>query len=144
MNTTDRYCRLARDGQSATLFLVGTWQLAHLGPIDAALAAEDLPASHVTLDGAALDTLDTAATLALLRRMVAAGATIEQLANFKETHVVRTRMAGCMSLGKVPASTAQSPFCSTRNRRGSKTWQRDRPSAKFRTYWDRRLGAAHR
>jgi phospholipid/cholesterol/gamma-HCH transport system permease protein len=97
MNTTERYCRLARDGQSATLFLVGTWQIAHLGPIDAALAAEDLPASRVTLDGAALDTLDTAATLALLRRVVAAGATIEQLANFKETHaevidVVRTRM----------------------------------------------------
>src|SRR6266481_3116054 len=97
MNTTERYCRLARDGQSAALFLVGTWQLAHLGPIDAALAAEDLPASRITLDGAALHTLDTAATLALLRRVAAAGATIEQLANFKETHaevidVVRARM----------------------------------------------------
>src|SRR5712675_2145737 len=97
MNTTERYCRLARDGQSATLFLLGTWQLAYLGPIDTALAAEDLPASRVTLDGADLDTLDTAATLALLRRVLAAGATIEQLANFKETHaevidVVRARL----------------------------------------------------
>jgi phospholipid/cholesterol/gamma-HCH transport system permease protein len=97
MNMTEPYCRLVRDGQTATLFLLGTWQLAHLGPIDAALAAEDLPASRVTLDGAALDTLDTAATLALLRRVAAAGATIEQLANFKQTHaevidVVRARM----------------------------------------------------
>src|SRR6266436_6349345 len=97
MNTKERYCRLARDGQSATLFLVGTWQLAHLDRIDAALAAEDLPASRVTLDGAGLHTLDTAAALALLRRMAAAGTTMEQLANFKETHAevidaVRTRM----------------------------------------------------
>lgn len=97
MNTTERYCRLVRDGQTATLFLLGTWQLAHLGSIDAALAAEDLPASRVTLDGTALDTLDTAATLALLRDLAAVGATIERLANFKETHaqvidVVRTRL----------------------------------------------------
>ena len=70
MNTTERYCRLVREGQTPTLFLLGTWQLAHFGPIDAALAAEDLPASRVTLDGAALGTLDTAATLALLRRVV--------------------------------------------------------------------------
>src|SRR6267154_2243973 len=97
MNTTEPFCRLVRDGQTATLFLLGTWQLAQLGPIDAALAAEDLPASRVTLDGSSLDTLDTAATLALLRRVVAAGASIEQLANFKQTHaevidVVRARM----------------------------------------------------
>ena len=97
MNTTERYCRLVRDGKATTLFLLGTWQLAHLGPIDAALAAQDLQASLITLDGAALDTLDTAATLALLRRVVAAGATIGQFANFKENHaevidLVRARM----------------------------------------------------
>ena len=97
MNTTERYCRLVREGQTLTLFLLGTWQLAHLGPIDAALAAEDLPTSRVTLDGSALDTLDTAATLALLRRVAGAGATIEQLANFKQTHAgdrCRARASG--------------------------------------------------
>ena len=88
---------MVRDGQTATLFLIGTWQLADLGPIDAALAAEDLPASSFTLDGAALDTLDTAAALALLRRLAAARATIGQLANFKKSHahvidVVRARL----------------------------------------------------
>lgn len=93
-----RYCRVERDGQATTLFLLGAWQLANLVPIHAALAAEELPASRFTLDGAALDSLDTAAAFALLRRVAAAGATIGPLANFRKTHahvieVVRSRMA---------------------------------------------------
>ena len=97
MNPKERYCRLTRDGDTATLFLLGTWQLAHLGLIDGALAAEGLPASRIALDGAGLDSLDTAATLALLRHIQAAGASIERLANFKNTHaqvidVVRARL----------------------------------------------------
>ena len=86
INTAERYCRQVRDDQTATLFLLGTLQLTHLGPIDAALATESLPASRVTLDRVALDTLDTAAALALLRGVAAAGAAIEQLANFKASH----------------------------------------------------------
>lgn len=100
MNTTERYFRLASNGESATLFLFGRWQLARLGPIDAALAKEGLPASRITVDGAALDSLDTAASLALLCALATAGATIERLANFKETHaqvidVVRARLDKC-------------------------------------------------
>lgn len=97
MNTTETYCRLARTEAASTLFLFGNWLLVDLGPIDAALAAVALPASRITLDGGELDTLDTAATLTLLCRLRAAGATIEQLVNFRETHeqvmaVVRARL----------------------------------------------------
>lgn len=98
MTSTDRYCELVQGGGSTTLLLSGTWRLVHLDPIDAALATVGLPASRLCLDGAALDTLDTAAALALLSRLAEAGATIGQLANFSEPHaqvieVVRARLA---------------------------------------------------
>jgi phospholipid/cholesterol/gamma-HCH transport system permease protein len=97
MNPTDRFCRLARNGDAATLFLLGTWRLVHLGSIDAELAAESLPALPLTLDGTALESLDTAAALALLCRLAAVGAKIESLANFRDAHaqvmaVVRERL----------------------------------------------------
>jgi len=84
MNTTERYCRVVRHGQTATLFLFGHVATRASWPDRCRARRRGPAASRVTLDGAALDTLDTAAALALLRRAGAAGATIEHLANFKE------------------------------------------------------------
>ena len=56
------YLRL--DG--AVLELAGQWNLARIPEIDAELAAARLPSSPITLDGARLQALDTAAALALL------------------------------------------------------------------------------
>jgi hypothetical protein len=57
----------------ATLFLSGVWHLPRIAEIDAALAGAGMPASPLTLDGAALATLDTAAALALLGFFIALG-----------------------------------------------------------------------
>lgn len=82
MSTPERYCRLERD----TLFLMGAWHLPRLAELDTALARIGMPAAPLTLDGAALARLDTAAALALLRRLAAAGASIGRLANFDPSH----------------------------------------------------------
>jgi len=74
------------DGQ-ASLFLAGAWHLPRIAAIDAALAAAGIPASALVLDGAALTTLDTAAALALLRRIDVAGASVARLANFSVSHL---------------------------------------------------------
>jgi len=87
MSASTRYCWLERAGEQATLFLSGTWHLPRIAEIDAALVGAGMPASPLTLDGAALTTLDTAAALALLRRIAGAGASIERLANFNVSHV---------------------------------------------------------
>jgi hypothetical protein len=50
--------------------LSGEWNLGRIRDIDAELSAARLPAP-VTLDGARLDTLDTAAALTLLLRLAA-------------------------------------------------------------------------
>jgi phospholipid/cholesterol/gamma-HCH transport system permease protein len=86
MSTGERYCRLDRDAGRATLFLSGAWRLQWLAEIDAALAGAGIPATPVTLDGAALGALDTAAALGLLRRIAGAGASLERLANFQSHH----------------------------------------------------------
>jgi phospholipid/cholesterol/gamma-HCH transport system permease protein len=74
------------DGQD-TLFLAGAWHLPRIARIDAALAAAGIPASALVLDGSALTTLDTAAALALLRRIGGAGASVARLANFSVSHL---------------------------------------------------------
>jgi len=86
MSGLGRDCWLERDGEQATLFLSGAWQLSRLAEIDAALAGVAIPASTIAVDGAALTRLDTAAALALLRRLSVAGASIGKIANFGESH----------------------------------------------------------
>lgn len=87
MSASARYCWLERAGGQATLFLSGVWHLPRIAEIDAGLAGAGMPALPLTVDGAALSTLDTAAALALLRRIAGAGASIERLAHFNVSHV---------------------------------------------------------
>lgn len=87
MNAPARDCWLQSEAGQATLFVSGAWQLSRIAEIDAALAAAGLPASPLTVDGAALTRLDTAAALALLRRITAAGASIGRLENFSGSHL---------------------------------------------------------
>ena len=87
MSASARYCWLERSGEKATLVLSGTWHLPRIAEIDAALAGAGIPASPLTLDGAALAALDTAAALALLRRIANAGASVARLAHFNVSHV---------------------------------------------------------
>jgi phospholipid/cholesterol/gamma-HCH transport system permease protein len=54
--------------------------------IDTALAATALPGSQVIINGAALTSLDTAAALALLRRLATCGSTIGELVEFTTAH----------------------------------------------------------
>jgi phospholipid/cholesterol/gamma-HCH transport system permease protein len=86
MNTPQNFCRLEQREEQATLFLAGDWRLQRLADIDAALAGAGITALPLTLDGAGLVALDTAAALALLRRIAAAGTGIERLANFNASH----------------------------------------------------------
>jgi phospholipid/cholesterol/gamma-HCH transport system permease protein len=86
MDTQHHFCRLEQREGQATLFLAGDWRLRQLADIDAALASAGIPASPLTLDGAGLVALDTAAALALLRRIAGAGTGIERLANFSASH----------------------------------------------------------
>ena len=88
------YCRL--DG--TTLSLSGQWNLARIAEIDAELGAAALPAAPITLDGARLESLDTASALALLVRLGSAGATIAGLGGLSRSHArvieaVRARMS---------------------------------------------------
>src|SRR5512134_3935176 len=87
MSASARDCWLEQAGGEDTLFLAGAWHLPRIARIDAALAAAGIPASALALDGAALTALDTAAALALLRRIGAAGASVARLANFSVSHL---------------------------------------------------------
>jgi phospholipid/cholesterol/gamma-HCH transport system permease protein len=64
--------RLEADGSGATLHLRGTWRLPQLPQIDAALATLVLP-DALTIDASALEQINSAAALVLLRRLEAAG-----------------------------------------------------------------------
>jgi phospholipid/cholesterol/gamma-HCH transport system permease protein len=91
------YCRLQWEPDGATLLLTGRWNLARIAEIDAELGAAGLPASPITLNGARLEALDTAAALALLVRLGTAGATIARLKAVNGSHArvidaVRARM----------------------------------------------------
>jgi phospholipid/cholesterol/gamma-HCH transport system permease protein len=97
MSTEGQLCRLELHEGRSTLFLAGNWRLQRLADIDAALAGAGMTSSPLTLDGSGLAALDTAAALALLRRVAAAGADIEGLAGFNASHkrvieVVRARL----------------------------------------------------
>ena len=102
MNTQHHFCRLEQREGQATLFLAGDWRLQRLADIDTALAGAGITALPLTLDGAELVALDTAAALALLRRIAAAGTGIERLANFNASHTrvidaVRERLPDTVS-----------------------------------------------
>ena len=87
MNDPARDCWLQSEAGRATLFVSGAWHLSRLAQIDAALAAASLPAASLTIDGTALTRFDTAAALALLRRVAVAGASIGRLDNFSGSHL---------------------------------------------------------
>jgi phospholipid/cholesterol/gamma-HCH transport system permease protein len=102
------YCRLERGARGATLFLRGTWRLAQIAQIDAALGAAGLAPAPLAVDGAELEALDTAGALALLQRVAASGADIERLENFSASHlrvieVVRTRLRDAAAEVKRPS-----------------------------------------
>jgi phospholipid/cholesterol/gamma-HCH transport system permease protein len=88
------YCRL--DG--STLSLSGQWNLARLAQLDAELGATALPAGPILLRAEKLESLDTAAALALLMRLAAAGTTIKESAltasHARVLEAVRLRMGG--------------------------------------------------
>src|SRR5262245_11348333 len=86
MDTPHHFCRLEQREGRATLFLAGDWRLPQLAEIDAALGGASLPRSPLIVDGAGLAALDTAAALALLRRIATAGAALERLVNFTPSH----------------------------------------------------------
>lgn len=65
----------------ATLRLRGRWRLAQLAEIDAALRRSRLPAS-LEVDGSALEQIDSAASLVLLRALATAGAADAVLTGF--------------------------------------------------------------
>ena len=93
------YTQLQHAPNGAVLLLTGQWNLSRIAEIDAELAAAALPAAPITLDGARLKALDTAAALALLMRIAAAGATIAGLSGVNRSHArvieaVRARMDG--------------------------------------------------
>src|SRR5258708_39800143 len=75
-----------------------------MADIDAALGALRLPPSPTTLDGARLETLDTAAALALVLRLDAAGASIARTVNLKASHssVIETVRAHAGGLAAEP------------------------------------------
>jgi phospholipid/cholesterol/gamma-HCH transport system permease protein len=66
------WLRLEPDGAQATLHLAGAWRLAHLPQIESALTALALP-DALTIDASALEQIDSACALVLLRRLGAAG-----------------------------------------------------------------------
>jgi phospholipid/cholesterol/gamma-HCH transport system permease protein len=87
------------------VMLSGTWTLARIQDIDKQLVATDLPAATLTLDGASLETLDTAAGLALLARIASAGASIGRMVNVKPNHssVIETVRAQMRIAERVPS-----------------------------------------
>jgi phospholipid/cholesterol/gamma-HCH transport system permease protein len=86
MSAPARDCWLEGEGGQATLFLAGAWHLPRIAEIDGALAGTHVPALPIALDGAALTRLDTAAALALLRRLAHAGSSVGRLAHFSVAH----------------------------------------------------------
>lgn len=60
--------RFESDGSRATLHLTGAWRLANLAQIDAALATLALP-RELTIDASAIEALDSACAMVLLRRL---------------------------------------------------------------------------
>ncbi|HEX9431339.1 MAG TPA: ABC transporter permease [Burkholderiales bacterium] len=95
---------ITQEEGGASLALSGRWNLARIADIDAALGALRLPPSPITLDGAGLEALDTAAALALVLRLDAAGASIARTVNLKASHssVIETVRAQAGGLAAEP------------------------------------------
>lgn len=110
-------CRLEGQGAQAALRLTGAWRLESIGRLDRALADLGIHgrrASPQIVDGAALESIDTAAALLLLRRLVAAGADPERLEfrAFSPSHrrivdLVRARLP---EVEPLPARRARGSF----------------------------------
>jgi len=93
-------CFLDAASPTPRLRLAGDWRLAHLDALDPALAALGALPKAVRVDGAALDTLDTAAALLLCMRLRDAGLdpAAVPLEGFSASHAqvmdaVRSRLA---------------------------------------------------
>lgn len=95
---------LKQEQGSTRLALSGEWNLARIQHIDAELAAARLPASPITLDGARLQAMDTAAALALVLRLAAAGSSIGRTVDLKPSHasVIETVRAKTRGLASEP------------------------------------------
>lgn len=65
-------------GEFARLRITGSWRLQHVDAAGEALSRLALPA-HLTLDGSALDEIDTAGALALLNQLHAGGVELERM-----------------------------------------------------------------
>jgi phospholipid/cholesterol/gamma-HCH transport system permease protein len=89
---------------SASLVLSGRWNLGRIRDIDEALKAARLPAAPVTLDGTRLEAVDTAAALALVLRLAAAGASIGRTVGLKRSHatIIEAVQAKAGSLQREP------------------------------------------
>ncbi|MCO5106298.1 MAG: ABC transporter permease [Burkholderiaceae bacterium] len=78
MTSTDASCRLEQGAEGSVLSLAGSWRLARLAELDAALRGARAGARSlrvpVALDGSALAEIDTAAALLVWRHLVEAGA----------------------------------------------------------------------
>ena len=70
-----RWCRIEQDGAAATLHLAGSWRLPQLAQIESALAGLAWQ-GPLAVDASALEQIDSASALVLLRRIepLAAGA----------------------------------------------------------------------
>ena len=68
-------CRLELDGCQARLLLLGRWRLGQLRDIEAALAALQRPDLPLLVDASALDQIDSAAAMVLLRWLAAPSGT---------------------------------------------------------------------
>jgi phospholipid/cholesterol/gamma-HCH transport system permease protein len=103
LDPTVQACRIEIGAASATLYVAGDWRLGGLSLLADALDDAGLPAlagREVDLDGSALSSIDTAAALLILDRLVRAGAdpAAVSLTGFDERHrrifeVVRERVA---------------------------------------------------
>ncbi len=89
MSDAPRWFTVDRDDTVARLRLHGAWRLRDLAAIDAALRAFTWPAgpdAELTVDGSALDEIDSAAALALLRALHRAGARAPSFSGFAPAH----------------------------------------------------------
>ena len=99
MNAPSCECRPNSEDQGSTLVLSGTWRIAAIPPLAQVLGPAKLT-PPVRVDGGALEALDSAAALAILLALEAAGVASEQitLIHFDPAHervfdAVRTRGA---------------------------------------------------
>jgi phospholipid/cholesterol/gamma-HCH transport system permease protein len=110
----DHFLSIHQGEGGTSLMLSGEWNLGRIRDIDAQLSAARLPASPVTLDGTGLDALDTAAALALVLRLAAAGSSVERTVGLKSSHssVIQTVSAQLLAPGSEPPRTRRGAVAS--------------------------------